>query len=163
MAIAGMQVDVPGGEDTSFRDGRVRAAVALSPQGVGQFGISDGAWDRIDVPVMMMTGTEDSRPGEPWTWRRQAFDALNSRDDAPTVYLSVFDGAGHMAFADKTNRVLDAAMGGRDPRFHGWIQQLSVATLDAHLLGNEAARSWLQNATIEESSGGVVSLDCSAQ
>lgn len=161
MAVGGLLVDMPDDEDVSFRDRRVAAVVALSPQGAGRFGISDGAWDEIDVPLMMVTGTEDwgLRRGDPWTWRRQPFDELRARGPEAPTYLAVIEGAGHMAFADQTNPLLDAALGGRSPEFHAWTQQLTLAAFDAHLRGHRAARQWLVDGTIERATRGQVAFE----
>lgn len=153
MAIAGTLVDLKDAPDTTFRDSRVKAVIALSPQGKGQFGLDDRSWERIAVPLLMMTGTKDAslKDDQPWTWRRQPFDALKSRTnaDAGPFYLAVIDGAGHMAFADETNFVLDGLMGGRDPEFHGWIRQSCVAFLDAQLRREPAALEWFDARGIE--------------
>jgi predicted dienelactone hydrolase len=161
MAIGGLLVDLKDAPDTSFRDPRVRAVIALSPQGEGQFGISDGAWARIDVPVMMMTGTKDSglKGGEDWSWRRQAFDAMKPRADAGPYYLAIIEGAGHMAFADETNVLLDGIMGGRDPHFHGWIRQMCLAFLDAHLRDENSPLAWLHARSIQAESNRRVAIE----
>ncbi len=165
MAIGGMLVDLDGKPDTSFRDARVRAVLACSPQGVNQFGISEGAWSKIEVPVIMMTGTKDTglKEGEDWTWRRQAFDALKARDSDGPFYLAILSEAGHMAFADKANALLDGMMGGRDPKFHGWIQQLSVAFLNTHLRNDDRARAWLVRRAIETDAERRVALELGGQ
>ncbi len=71
MALAGAKVDMPDAPDQVFADTRLRAFVALSPQGPGEVGLDEHSWDTLSVPVMVMTGTNDTSPfgGEPATWR----------------------------------------------------------------------------------------------
>lgn len=160
MAVGGMRVDAEGERDRSFRDARVGALLALSPQGQGQFGVNAGAWDDVAAPVVMLTGTKDSgnSPNGSYTWRTEPFKAIKARGRVP-AYLGVITNAGHMAFADETNAVLDGLLGGRDPRFHGWINQVALATFDAFLRRDEAARAWLDSGGITAASGGKVSWE----
>lgn len=160
MALGGMRVDAGGERDRSFRDARVGALLALSPQGQGQFGVDAGAWDDIDTPVVMLTGTKDSgnSPSGSYTWRTEPFKAIKARGGVP-AYLGVITGAGHMAFADETNALLDGLMGGRDPRFHGWIGQVALATFDAFLRRDDDARAWLDAGGITAATGGQVSWE----
>jgi predicted dienelactone hydrolase len=161
LAVGGLLVDLKDSPDTSFRDPRVRAIIALSPHGTGQYGINNGAWARVDIPVMMMTGTKDSglKGGEDWIWRRQAFDAMKPRADAGPYYLAIIEGAGHMAFADESNALLDGIMGGRDPQFHGWIRQISLAFLDGHVRDENSAQAWLHARGIQAESNRRVTLE----
>ena len=68
MAAGGMLVDLPeelGGADRSFRDSRITATLAMSAQGPGTMGISDGAWSAFGTPAMFLTGTFDYSTGGP--------------------------------------------------------------------------------------------------
>ena len=98
MAMAGLQVDLDGAENTSFKDTRVDAVIALSPQGTGHMGISDDAWQMIDIPVCLLTGTKDHGAGKTdWTHRLQAYQGLQAEDAlCPEVWLGVFNDATHM-------------------------------------------------------------------
>lgn len=173
MAAAGMLVDLPGDADSSFLDQRVGAVVAFSPQGVGRFGIDEGAWAGIAAPLLMMTGTEDSgrERGGDWTWRREPFDAMRASGIEHPTALAVIEDATHMAFSDAAGGRLVRRMGGgdRDPRHHGWIVQLTTAWFDAHLgepehagldrAGSDRAGAWLGSEAIEDESGGEVRLE----
>lgn len=155
MATAGMAIDIGPAQDRSFRDPRVGAALALSPQGKGTMGINAGAWDRVQPPVMMMTGTKDGgHDGEDWTWRREGFEALSHRPMEEPAYFFLIDDATHMSFGDERGGLLGrlGRRGGggggegnqRDPRHHGWIQAAATAFFDSTLLGNQSARAWLE-------------------
>src|SRR5690606_9792402 len=62
MAIAGMRVNIPdehAGAKQTLRDERVKAIIAMSPQGPGVMGVSAGAWKVITIPALLMTGSKD--------------------------------------------------------------------------------------------------------
>jgi predicted dienelactone hydrolase len=65
----------PGG--TSYADPRVKAIVAMSPQGPSDtFGLTSESWKEVRVPVLFMTGSMDKGLADSETpeWRRQAFE-----------------------------------------------------------------------------------------
>tara|TARA_R110002126_G_scaffold10067_19_gene45166 strand:+ start:17234 stop:18304 length:1071 start_codon:yes stop_codon:yes gene_type:complete len=121
MAIAGMTVDMPGAPDSSFRDPRVRAAVALSPQGAGTMGVDAGAWRAIAIPLLMVTGTQDKGlGGQPWTWRREPFEEMKRHPGTAYFALATFEGAGHGSFGDGDGGWLGGLLmsGANDTKFH---------------------------------------------
>lgn len=160
MAAGGMTVDLPdirGGRAQSFRDPRVRAVLAMSPQGSGTMGISADAWNAMGVPVLCLTGTHDyGAGGRSAAWRRQAFEAIHNVDD----YLITISGAGHMTFSNpdgKAGAGLAGGLGGMGGLGDGGgigrgsggkgdaalIQALSTAYFDAYLRGDAEAKAWL--------------------
>lgn len=144
LAVAGAKVDLPGEPDRSFRDERVRAALALSPQGAGSMGLDARAWDGVAIPVMLLTGTRDEGAhGQDAVWREEPFRALAARADAPPAYLGVIEDATHMAFGDERGGLVERLRGGRDERHHGWILALADDFLDAFLAGDAVARARL--------------------
>lgn len=153
LAVAGMTVDLPegadGGKAKSFRDSRVKAVIAMSPQGEGVMGIARSSWDRVAVPVLTLTGTKDYGQGErAASWRREPFDAIKGVDD----YLAVIKDATHMTFAD--NAGLKYAKNAQVSPDHAkhirYIKMLSVAFFDAYLRGDGAAKKWLVDGEITE-------------
>lgn len=164
MAVAGMLVDLPpehGGADRSFRDPRVTASLAMSPQGPGTMGISDGAWSGFAVPGMFLTGSADYGTGEAAEqWRRTAFDQIAGLER----YLVTLKHAGHGAFAGRAEltdavegstgllgtieSLLDpAALEATSPVATLYnadvIKSVSTAFLDSYLKGDSAATAWL--------------------
>ncbi|MFL6246264.1 MAG: alpha/beta hydrolase family protein, partial [Thermoanaerobaculia bacterium] len=74
MLIGGART-FPGG--TSYADPRVKAIVAMSPQGPSEtFGLTTESWKNVTVPTLFMTGTMDRGMSDDETpeWRRQAFE-----------------------------------------------------------------------------------------
>ncbi|HEU4889185.1 MAG TPA: hypothetical protein VFV49_14965 [Thermoanaerobaculia bacterium] len=97
----------PGG--TSYADPRVKAVVAMSPQGPSEtFGLTTESWKEVRVPILFMTGTLDRgmSDGETPEWRRQAFELAPAGDK----WLVVLEGVAHASF---TGRISPAIEGNR--------------------------------------------------
>lgn len=136
MEIAGMTVDLPRHPGASFRDARVKAVVAMSPQGAGAMGVRVKSWDSVAAPVLFLTGTKDYGQGErSATWRREAFDAIKSVDE----YLVVLNGATHMTFGRGPGLGLDK----EQARYTALIDATTTAFFDAYVKGDAEAKRWL--------------------
>ncbi|MBV8208058.1 MAG: hypothetical protein JO041_14830 [Acidobacteria bacterium] len=117
LLVGGARAGVPGGAIQSFRDERVEAVVAMSPQGSGEEGFSDGSWEKVEIPVMTMSGTEDGGVnGEPPAWRLQPFQRM----PAGQKYQVTVAGARHLSFAV-------------GELFHPCILRETIAFWDAYL------------------------------
>jgi len=168
MCLAGTIVDLPDSPDTSFRDERVKAVVAMSPQGPGVMGLEEDAWREFAVPVLFLTGTRDYGVGErSAAWRRAAFDAVRGGDaggdtNRPDAFLVTINDAGHMTFGASgpeerkqrggrfRERVRERMRErrGEAPDLNqaahtALIQSLSLAFLDAYLRDDSQASAWL--------------------
>ena len=74
---------------------RFDAYVALSPQGKGSI-FPEQAWQEINMPVLMLTGTQDAElGGGSWKTRLEPFNSM----PPGCKWLGVIDGASHMNFA----------------------------------------------------------------
>jgi predicted dienelactone hydrolase len=85
---------------TSYADPRVKAVVAMSPQGASEtFGLTTESWTEVRTPTLFMTGTMDRGMAEDETpeWRRQAFELAPAGDK----WLVVFEGATHGSFTGR--------------------------------------------------------------
>jgi predicted dienelactone hydrolase len=97
MLIAGTRT-FPGPQ--SYADPRVKAVIAMSPQGPREsWGLTKESWAEVRVPVMFMTGDRDQGIDESETpdWRRQAFELSPAGDK----WLVFVQGAGHLAFTGR--------------------------------------------------------------
>ena len=145
LAVVG-QTFVEAGQTYSFRDRRVRCAVAMSPQGPGTIGLTEESWDGVRAPVHTMTGTEDTGLGtDDVADRRAAFDAMPPGDKH---HLTI-EGAEHSAFGDRFDK-------DRDPRHHGWILAATTGFLRATLLDDRAAAQWLERGQLQRDTRGEV-------
>jgi predicted dienelactone hydrolase len=70
LLVAGATAAPVNGNMQRFRNERVKAVVAMSPQGVGEEGFANSSWDQIEIPVMTMSGTDDGGVNrQPPSWR----------------------------------------------------------------------------------------------
>jgi dienelactone hydrolase len=78
-------------------DGRVKAIVAMSPQGIAaNRGLTADSWKDLRVPTMFMTGTRDygANESEGPDWRRTAYENAAAGDK----FFVLIRGANHMTF-----------------------------------------------------------------
>ncbi|MDP9362275.1 MAG: hypothetical protein M3P29_12600 [Acidobacteriota bacterium] len=78
-------------------DGRVKAIVAMSPQGIAtNRGLTADSWKDVRVPAMFMTGSRDygANENEGPDWRRTAYASSPAGDK----YFVLIQGASHMTF-----------------------------------------------------------------
>ena len=117
----------------------IRAALLMSPS-PPQAGDSATAFGAVEIPWMIMTGTEDGSPVGRTTpeARREVYRALPPGGK----YELVLDGGEHQAFGD---RPLPGSTRPRDPNHHRVILAVSTAFFDAFLGGDATARAWLES------------------
>ena len=88
------------GVTTSYADPRVKAVIAMSPQGPGATrGLTRDSYADIRVPVLFLTGTSDRgvSDAEDAAWRRQSFELSPAGDK----YFISLTGANHFTFAGR--------------------------------------------------------------
>jgi len=122
-----------------FTDRRIGAALLMSPS-LPRQGDAATAFGAVEIPWMIMTGTEDDSPVGNATpaSRREVFEAL---PPGSKYELVLFQGE-HQAFGD---RVLPGSKRPRDPNHHRVVLALSTAFFDAFLKGDASARDWLES------------------
>lgn len=122
-----------------FTDRRIGAALLMSPS-LPRQGDAVTAFGAVEIPWMIMTGTEDDSPVGNATpaSRREVFQALPPGNKYELV---LFQGE-HQAFGD---RVLPGSKRPRDPNHHRAVLALSTAFFDAFLRGDASARIWLES------------------
>lgn len=137
LCIGGRVLVGPLGAAVELADPRVKACVAMSPQGNARER-ENGTWAKFAAPCFHMTGTRDespirgdSKPEE----RRIPYDAIAREDQ----YLLILEGAAHLAFSDRV-----AGIGRRDTDHHAIIRSASTAFFDAYLRGDAEALAWLR-------------------
>jgi predicted dienelactone hydrolase len=102
-------------------DPRVKAVVAMSPQGPSErFGLTKDSFATLTVPTLFMTGSRDlGAEGEDPAWRRQAFELSPA---GAKTFISI-EGATHSSFAGRfaepgereTDRTMDPFANPNDP------------------------------------------------
>lgn len=152
-AIAGALVDLPNHPGTSFADPRVKAALLLSPQGPGEFGLTDHSWDHVAIPLLSMTGSLDSganRQGP--DWKKIPFE----RSEPGDKFHLFISGANHMSFVSA--RTLLPANAANGEMILAYVNSASLAFWDAYLKADAAAKGYLQADALEQYSNGAVHL-----
>jgi predicted dienelactone hydrolase len=111
MAVAGAKVKMPPGyegTEARFAEPRIKAFVAISPQGVGSIGVADsparasfepGAWSGITRPMYEIVGAQELgsdafSQNRPPAWRLDPWRAMPAGDK----HLAILPGADHMNF-----------------------------------------------------------------
>ncbi len=142
MATSGEEVPTIPGET---QDLRIKAAVVFSPSPPG-LGTVEEAFGEVELPWLLMTGTLDESVVNDVTaeQRQLVYPAL---PPGGKYELVLFEGE-HHAFTD---RDISASQNPRNPAHHPQIMALTTAFWEAWLLGNSAAREWLDGTGAESS------------
>jgi predicted dienelactone hydrolase len=152
-AIAGALVDLPGHPATNFADPRVKAVVLLSPQGPGEFGLTDHSWDHVTLPLLSMTGSLDlGADNHGPDWKKIPFQ----RSQPGAKYHVFIEGANHMSFI--TAKTLVPGRAGDGDSILGFTNAASLAFWDAYLKADAAAKNYLQSDALQELSHSVVKV-----
>ena len=126
------------------RDPRIKAAMPLSPS-VPSVGSAQLAFANVDIPWLLMTGTNDNAPiegtGATVEERLAVFPAL---PDGDFFELVLFEGE-HHAFTD---RELSTGQADRNPAHHPIIEAISTAFWDATLRADQTALRWLRTDSV---------------
>jgi len=147
MAVAGQ---VLGGRlfQKNLADPRVKAAIPMSTPS-NKLQSFNGAYDKIAIPCMHMTGTLDDSPigNSPAKDRRIPFDQTK----APEQYLITFIGGDHMIFSGRLKR--NSIKGNEDEHFQSLIRVSTIVFWDAYLKNKPTAKAWLKNGGIRKLMG----------
>jgi predicted dienelactone hydrolase len=153
-AIAGATVDLPGHPAMKMADHRVKALLCLSPQGPGQFGLTERSFEGISLPYLGITGTLDSLgPTATEAWHKIPFD--RSRPGAK--YEVLIQGANHMSFVSARTSVPTRAE--HSHLILDYTNSAALAFWDAYLKNDPAAKSYLESDALEKGSHQAVKVD----
>jgi len=152
-AIAGALVDLPNHPATNFADRRAKAVLLLSPQGPGEFGLTDHSWDHVTLPLLSMTGSLDlGANNQGPEWKKIPFE----RSQPGAKYHVFIDGANHMSFISaKTSLPGRAAQG---DSILGYTNAASLAFWDAYLKADSGAKNYLQSNALPDFSHSTVRI-----
>lgn len=152
-AIAGALIDLPGHPGSNFADPRVKAVLALSPQGPGQFGLNDHSFDHISLPYLGTTGSLDSLgPKASPAWHKIPFERSQPGDK----YHVFIEGANHSSFITARSLLPNHAAQGE--AILGYTNSAALAFWDAYLKSDARAKQFLQSDALEISSHSAVKL-----
>ncbi len=122
----------------SFKDPRVKAAIYLSPPVNLRARSPEQVYSSIDIPGLLMTGTEDSSPigSTSPEERLLPFEGIKRSDQ----YLINFVGGDHAVFGGRSRTLSD----GRNEQVLELIKTSSNAFLDAYLKDDSLRKAWLK-------------------
>lgn len=145
LATIGEMFSTPRGEQLSFRDPRIKAAVAMSPPVFPSEQDRDVTYAEIAVPCLHITGTEDDSPigDTKAAERRLPFEHIS----AARQYLITFTGGDHFIFS---GRWAEQSGGEHDKMFQELILSSSTAFWNAHLKNDPDALRWLNDGFSKE-------------
>lgn len=153
-AVAGALVDLPGKPATSFADPRVKAIVCLSPQGPGQFGLTDKSFQSLTIPYLGITGSEDNLGMlATASWHKLPFD-LSPEGNKYHLFI---EGADHMSFI--SSRTLLPSNADRGEAILRYTNSAALAFWDAYLKSDGEAKKYLRSGALTTLSKGAAKLD----
>ncbi|MCG6533352.1 MAG: acetylhydrolase [Syntrophales bacterium LBB04] len=146
LALVGQILPKLNGQDFSFLDPRIKAAVVMSPPTGSTKAHPKKSYGSIHLPILHLTGTKDNSPIDPKTLaqdRRLPYDNIQG----PDQFLVILEGADHMVFAgQRLHKTVDT-----DPLHHNLILQLSSAFWEAYLNNDPTAKAWLIDGGLQKS------------
>jgi predicted dienelactone hydrolase len=127
--------------------------LCLSPQGPGQFGLTEDSFDHVSLPYLGITGTLDNvGPVARPAWHKIPFD----RSQAGDKYEVLIQGANHMSFI--TARTLLPGQATRAQSMLEYTNSAALAFWDAYLKNDPAAKRYLHSDALEGSSHGAAKI-----
>jgi predicted dienelactone hydrolase len=152
-AVAGALVDLPTKPVTSFADGRVKAVLCLSPQGPGQFGLTEASFRSLRIPYLGVTGSLDSLgPLADAAWHETPFELSPAGDK----YHVDIEGASHMSFITARTPVPAKAQQADD--ILEYTNSAALAFWDAYLKNDANAKEYLQSGGLTSFSKGAAKI-----
>jgi predicted dienelactone hydrolase len=147
-------LDTDSGAYRVVADPRIKAVLAISPPGPMFDEIDEGSWRTQQAPTLMTTGTWDSNA---WFWPDWRSHTTSYNTAAPgNQYLLVVQGADHYLGnlicrldLDEQSQWDALAM----------INTMSIAFLDAYVLGDPAALAFLRSRAMNEITDGFATLE----
>ncbi|MCB1721330.1 MAG: hypothetical protein H6860_03285 [Rhodospirillales bacterium] len=139
--MAGQMFPDAQGALISLKEPRFKAGILYSPVPIAH--LTDEAehkiYGPIDIPLLHMTGTEDSSPLHDFGYEARL--AVHVHSGAAEKYLQVLEGGDHMVYAGSRGKL------GANPlrdEHEAQIKMAALAFWDAQLKDDEAARAWME-------------------
>jgi len=135
-----------------YLDSRIKAAILMSGQGRGHMGFRKGSWDKVRLPMMVMTGTRDNLSGENGPdWKMEPFQQCPPGEKFAVLVRD----ANHFSFCSN----LSAGLGqNRNTKIISEIELPTLAFWDAYLKDDPAARAFLHSDELTQSTQGDLQM-----
>lgn len=138
-----------GGRLASIGDGRFKAAILISGQGLTNRALARDSWSELSQPMLVITGSRDTTPvtDETPASRRHPYEYAKAGDK----YLLDLEGATHSSFAGKNMaRLLGEGRVENPEAITAAVACATLAFWDAYLGNDAAARDYLRDERIEK-------------
>ncbi len=140
--MGGMTFPDEKGKLCRLRDKRFKAGILYSPGPMDHFGSGNpqDIYGSIDMPMLHMTGTDDSSPVEDWDYMKR-LDVYKNINQAEQHLLVIKDGD-HMVFSGSRGKL------GENPhreKHENIIKIVALAYWEATLKEDKDAQDWLFN------------------
>jgi predicted dienelactone hydrolase len=137
-------------------DSRVKAILALSPAGPDQGGLTKESFKGLKLPVMTMTGSNDTTGDkQDAAWKKQAFELAPEGGK----YHIVIEGANNNSFtAPRRSWGRGGGDQPTDPTFD-WVKTSTLQFWNATLKADEAAKTWLGGEGLKEGTAGKAVIE----
>src|SRR5262245_18410419 len=140
------------GHGLDLRDVRVKACVALSPQGPGEPIFIADSFATVDRPVLGISGSRDEQQGAPPENRRRCFELLPPGRKA-LVWIANAD---HMAFSDAAGSRRSSLPSRSRAEVQPIARAATLLFLEAQLRGDAEAEARLSQRTLQALAHGAV-------
>ena len=147
MSLAGANISFK--KAKSFSDDRVRAFVAIAPDGVGAT-YNEEAWNNIYRPFMVIVGTDDTRARKSPLWRHDAYFKMPS----PDKYLINIKGARRTSYNDKPKNKKNV----RAKKTHKVISEITLSFLIAYLMDDAEVKKYMKSYGIMNDFNGLANI-----
>lgn len=143
-------------ETRNLADARVKSILALSPAGADQGGLTKESFKGLKLPVMTVTGTNDTT-GEKQdaAWKKQAYELAPEGGK----YHVFIEGASNNSFtAPRRSFNRGGEQPPADPTFD-WVKTTTLQFWNATLKSDEAAKTWLSGDSLKEGTANKATLE----
>ena len=145
------RVEPGSGLGPDLRDARVKACIALSPQGPGEPFFRDDSFAGVDRPVLGISGSRDEQQGAPPENRRRCFDLL----PPGRKVLVWITNADHMAFSDSAGSRRSSLPSRSRAEVQPIARAATLLFLEAQLRGDAEADARLSERGLQPLAHGV--------
>ena len=174
MLLAGTALFPDGAKKAlDFSDKRIDAALLMSAIGTNGKTVTKDSWKNVTVPMMVMSGSRDSRTRkETGEWRTESYQFAPNGDK----YLVFLEGADHMTYigpmrSDEPEDELPKSApekpswfarefpGMNEDVLFTYVRSASLAFWDAYLKDDAKAKAYLRGSALATFSDGLATLE----
>lgn len=151
----------------SLADKRVDAIISLSGRGSGTLGLTKESFKGLAVPMLSMTGSNDTNPraeGQGPDWKREAFAGA---PEGNKIHV-VIDGASGQSFTGvlagegpqmRGRGGQPATPSEAEKAIFGWVKSSTLHFLNSTLKADEAGTKWFDAESLKKATDGKLAIE----